>query len=250
MSTTVAASSSRSRWVLLAALVTMAVTARLGWWQLDRAAQKQALHAAIEAQSQAPELPAADLAVDERGAATQWHRRITLRGRWQPADTVYLENRQMRGRPGFFVVTPLRLESGGAVLVQRGWLPRDLMDRTRLLPIETAAGSVDVHGRIAPWPSRLTDLGEDAAGPIRQNLDFAAYAVQTRLALQPLSVVELAHAGNAADGLLRDWPMVAVDVHKHYGYAVQWFIFCALTAGLYVWFQLIRPRRARQPERG
>jgi surfeit locus 1 family protein len=35
-------------------------------------------------------------------------------------------------------------------------------------------------------------------------------------------------------------------VHKHYGYAFQWFALSALTCGLYAWFQLIRPRR-RQP---
>jgi surfeit locus 1 family protein len=37
----------------------------------------------------------------------------------------------------------------------------------------------------------------------------------------------------------------AVDVHKHYGYAVQWFSLTALITGLYVWFQLLRPRRRR-----
>jgi len=41
---------------------------------------------------------------------------------------------------------------------------------------------------------------------------------------------------------LREWPRPAVDVQKHYGYAFQWFALCALMAGLYVWFQLVRPR--------
>jgi surfeit locus 1 family protein len=49
------------------------------------------------------------------------------------------------------------------------------------------------------------------------------------------------------DGLLRQWPHPAVDVHKHYGYAFQWFALCALMAGLYVWFQLIRPWLRRRP---
>ena len=39
----------------------------------------------------------------------------------------------------------------------------------------------------------------------------------------------------------------AADVHKHYGYAFQWFALCALIVGLYVWFQLIRPRRRAAP---
>ena len=31
----------------------------------------------------------------------------------------------MQGQPGFWVLTPLKLTSGGVVLVQRGWVVRD-----------------------------------------------------------------------------------------------------------------------------
>jgi len=234
----------RRHWlILLAALVVMAVTARLGWWQLDRAAQKNALQAAIESHAAAPELAADALPAGESEAQLLQHRRIRLHGTWLPEHTIYLDNRQMRGLPGFFVLTPLKLPGGGAVLVQRGWLPRHIAERTRIAPYATPQGEVEVLGRIAPWPSRLASLGSEATGPIRQNLDFADYAAATHLALRPWAVAELPQPGNAGDGLLRDWPMPAVDVAKHYGYAAQWFAFCALTAGLYVWFQLVRPRR-------
>ncbi|MFO1337476.1 MAG: SURF1 family protein [Burkholderiaceae bacterium] len=232
--------------VLLAALAVMAVTARLGVWQLDRAAQKEALQDRIEQQAGAPALPAEALARDPAAAAAQHYRRITLRGTWLAAQTVYLDNRQMRGRPGFFVLTPLLLPAGDAVVVQRGWIPRDLLDRRRLASVATPGGEVTVQGRVAPWPSQLTALGADEPGAIRQNLDLADYQVQTQRALRPLSVTELAHAGNEGDGLLRDWPLPAVDVDKNNGYAAQWFAFCALTAGLYVWFQLYRPWRQRR----
>jgi surfeit locus 1 family protein len=233
----------RAAWVLLAALAVMGLTARLGVWQLDRAAQKEALRSGIEAAAAQPELPAEALASTEAGAEALRHRRIALRGQWLPEHTVYLDNRQMNGRPGFFVVTPLLLPRGDAVMVQRGWLPRNAADRTQIAPYRTPAGEVLVVGRIAPWPSRLTSLGAEASGPIRQNLDFADRAAQVPRALLPLSIAELPQAGNAGDGLLREWPMPAFDVAKHHGYAAQWFALCALTAGLYVWFQLIRPRR-------
>jgi surfeit locus 1 family protein len=238
-----AARGTRRGWVLVAALVTVALTARLGVWQLDRAAQKKALQTAIEAQAAAPELPADALPATEADAQALHYRRIVVHGEWLPEHTVYLENRQMNGRPGFFVLTPLKLPRGDAVLVQRGWLPRDATDRTRIAPYRTVAGEALVSGRLAPWPSRLASLGADAPGPIRQNLDLADYAVQTQRALRPLSIIELPGPSNAGDGLLREWPMPAVDLAKHYGYAAQWFALCALTAGLYVWFQLVRPRR-------
>lgn len=237
-------------WVLLAALAVGLSTARLGVWQLDRAAQKLALQTAIEAQATAPELPPAALPTTPGEAELLRFRRITLRGEWLAEHTVYLDNRQMKGRPGFFVLTPLKLPGGDAVLVQRGWLPRHAADRTRIAPYDTPRGEVAVEGRIAPWPSRLASLGSEASGPIRQNLDLADYAVQTQRALRPLSITELPQPAVAGDGLLRDWPMPAVDVAKHYGYAAQWFALCALTAGLYVWFQLIRPRRRADASRG
>jgi surfeit locus 1 family protein len=153
----------------------------------------------------------------------------------------------MHGRPGFFVLTPLLLPAGDAVLVQRGWIPRDAAQRTRLQPIDTPAGEVSLEGRVAPPPSHLYEFAAAAseAGPIRQNVELAALGREWRLALRPLSVQQLPTARAPADGLLRDWPLPAVDVGKHHGYAFQWFALSALITGLYVWFQLLRPRRRR-----
>lgn len=231
--------------VLVAAVATAALTARLGLWQLDRAAQKIRLHDAQLSQRALPPLPAEALARDATTAQGQVHRRITLQGRWLPAHTVYLENRQMIGRPGFYVVTPLQLPDGSAVPVQRGWVPRDLMDRTRVVAPPPPAGDVQVLGHIALGPARLFDFAGAASGAIRQNLDLDAFARETGLPLRPLSVVQADGTGAASDGLLRQWPVPAADVQKHHGYAFQWFALSALIIGLYVWFQLIRPARGR-----
>jgi len=98
-----------------------------------------------------------------------------------------------------------------------------------------------VQGRLAASPSRLYELGEGAAEAIRQNLDPAAFAVESGLKLLPLTVVQTA-ADSPDDTLLRHWPAPDLGLQKHYGYAFQWFALCALIVGLYVWFQLLRPR--------
>ena len=241
---------SKARWVVLvAAVLTAGVTARLGVWQLDRAAQKTTVQASLDARRDLPELSSPELPVDAQALADLLHRRIRLQGVWLSQHTVYLENRQMQGRPGFFVVTPLALDDGTAVLVQRGWLPRDLRDRTRVQAPALPAGRVELLARIAPPPARLYDFDAAAEGPIRQNLDVTAFALETRLKLRPLSVLELdqtpvtSRQAPDPDRLLRDWPFPAADVHKHYGYAFQWFALSALTITLYVWFQILRPRR-------
>lgn len=231
--------------VFVAALAAAAVTARLGAWQLSRAAEKEGMQAALESRAAAPPLPPAELARTAPQAAEQHYRRITLRGRWLGGRTVYLDNRPMDGRAGFYVVTPLALEDGEAVLVQRGWVPRDAAERTRVPQVAAPEGVVSVEGRIAPPPSRLYELGAEAHGAIRQNLDLDAFSRETGLRLRPLSVQQTEAAGAAHDGLLRHWPAPAIDVHKHYGYALQWFALAALITGLYVWFQFLRPRLRR-----
>jgi len=228
--------------VLLAALLGAGVTARLGVWQLDRAAQKNTLQAALDGRRTLPPLATAELATNEAQASTQHYRPIVAEGRWVADHSVYLENRQMNGRPGFYVVTPLLLADGSAVAVQRGWLPRDAADRTKIAAPVTPDGPVRVAGHIAPPPGRLYDFGGAAGGAIRQNLDLAAFAVELHRPLRPLSIVQDDGPLTPQDGLLRQWPRPAADVQKHYGYAFQWFAMATLILGLYVWFQLIRPR--------
>ena len=230
--------------VLVASLAFAALTARLGVWQLDRAAQKLVLHEADERQRQQPPLAAAELATTAAAAKAQHYRAIAVEGRWLPAQTVFLDNRQMNGRVGFFVVTPLLLADGSAVIVQRGWQPRDQLDRTRVVMPPTVADLVvRVAGRIAPPPTRLYEFAGDDAGTIRQNLDMAGYAREVGRPLRPLSILQEDTPSATGDGLLRQWLRPTADVHKHYGYAFQWFALCALNIGLYVWFQVIRPRR-------
>jgi surfeit locus 1 family protein len=241
--------------VLVAAVLAASATARLGWWQLDRAQQKLDLQARITARGSLAPLPQADLPRTEAAAAEQHYRPVQLRGRWLHAHTVYLDNRQMNARQGFFVVTPLQLAPGDAVLVQRGWMPRDFADRTRLQLLPDQPGEVLVTGRLAPPPSKLLDLAGAEQGPIRQNLDLLAVSREIGAALRPLSVQQTqpvaavalsADGGPTAalpdDGLLRAWPAVAVDVGKHHGYAFQWFSLSALIVGLTLWFQFLRPR--------
>lgn len=231
---------------LIVTLVAVGVTARLGFWQLSRAQEKRALQAAIDERAAMPPLTGRDLAGDEAQAGEQLHRQVRLRGRWDAARTVYLDNRQMNARPGFYVLTPLLLEDrADAVVVQRGWFARDFVDRTRLQAPVTPEGIVEIEGRIAPPPARLLEFEPGASGPIRQNLELGAFAQETGLRLVPLSVLQADVPGAPPDGLLRQWPAAAVDVHRHEGYAFQWFALAALMTGLYVWFQLVRPRLRR-----
>jgi surfeit locus 1 family protein len=229
------------RWLIaIAALAGIALTTSLGVWQWGRGTQRTALHEAIEARGHTAPVSAAELLASS-DPATLLHRPVVLRGQWVPERTVFLDNRQMNGVPGFYVVTPLRLQdASGVVLVQRGWVQRNFEQRAQLPAVQTPAGTVEVHGRLAPPPAKLYEFAKEAAGPIRQNLDLARFRAETDLDLLPLSVQQV---GAPSEGLLRQWPQAGSGAEKNFGYAFQWWAIAALIAILYVWFQLVLPRR-------
>ncbi|HEU4457966.1 MAG TPA: SURF1 family protein [Methylibium sp.] len=231
--------------VLLAAVAMTALTARLGFWQLGRAQQKEALQSQRETRRGEPPLAAAELARTAQAAAAQHDRRIVLAGRWLPQHAVFLDNRPLEGRAGVLLVMPLELAPGDTVLVQRGWAPRDPVDRSRLPSVPSAPGRVLVEGVVAPPPGRTLALGAEGRGMLRQNLDPETFARETGLPLRPLSIRQ--DEGPPDDGLVRRWPAPATEVPKHRGYAFQWFALSSLTVALYVWFQLLGPwwRRRR-----
>ncbi len=229
-------------WLLtLVAVLAVGITLSLGRWQLSRAAEKEQYQASVEARGQEATLAASALLESGKGDALI-HRHIEVRGQWLEDKTVFLDNRQMNAKPGFYVLTPFQLEGRAeVVLVQRGWVARNFIDRAVLPPIESPAGVVSVAGRIAPPPAKLYELGQTQGntqgGAIRQNLDWAQFKTETNLKLLPLSIQQV---GAPSEGLLRDWPQPASGIDKHYGYAFQWFGLSALITILYVWFQLVR----------
>ena len=247
----------RQRFVVItiAAVVAMLVTASLGRWQLRRAADKEAYQAQLDARAAMPAIEGHSLLqpTDPNAQAALLHRAVALQGEWMAAHTVYLDNRQMQGRPGFYVVTPLRLagepQSGQpqTVLVQRGWVARNFTDRNAVPTVTSPPGQVQVHGRIAGQPARLLELQAPAADQgvsrIRQNLDTDSFAKEIG---QPLSALTVVQTDAASEGLTRDWPVVGSGVEKHYGYAFQWFGLCSLIAILYAWFQIVRRVRRRR----
>ena len=239
----------------MASLLVVGVTARLGFWQLSRAAEKQAWQTAMTMQRALPVVNLSEQGLQNWGQ-TQWlHRRVIARGTWLPQFNVFLDNRQMDGRVGFFLLTPLQLENTPqAVWVQRGWLPRNFQERDQLPAIATPSGVVSLTARVALAPSKLLELGAPAPtkgfAHLRQNLDEAALQRETGLNLLSGSLVQLSaesqEGGEAPpdDGLLRHWFEPGADMAKHQGYALQWFGMSVLAAAGFLWFAFFKVGRS------
>lgn len=247
----------RSQWlILIVAIACIGITASLGAWQLRRAAYKEQLAEAIFKQYE--QLAGTNTALNaiDLGALKQndWlHRRVQLQGRWLHEHTVFLDNRPMQvagsQRVGFYVATPFAIEGSNRVIwVQRGWIARDFQDRSRLPALQESNDQVNVQGRLVSQVSRAYEMNSSASNPlgtgpsrIWQNLPVVDFGSKVML---PMALLQTApELGN--DSLLREWPAADTGVAKHYGYAFQWFALSALILVLYVWFQLISPRRKR-----
>jgi len=238
--------------LLLAAAV--AILASLGRWQLQRADERRAILAAIEAGRTQPPLtlapgtPAAELAA--------W-RPARAQGQWQDDLSVLLENRNQGGRPGYWLATPLVLDAARhqAVLVLRGWLPRHADGRSPQLPA-VPAGPQSVTGELAPRVPRLFELWSLGASraslpaslpagvmpPVVQNLDLSDYARATGLTLLPVVLMQT----QGDDALVRDWPQPSVDYNQNLGYALQWFSFAGIAAIAWLVVAARAWRRARR----
>ncbi|WP_250498946.1 SURF1 family protein [Caballeronia sp. GAWG1-5s-s] len=228
-------------WPTLVILIVVAVTVRLGFWQRDRAHQKEALNARITAFANAP---ATRVGVDPIPLQSVEFHRVKARGEFMPERVVYLDNRPYNDQPGFYVVMPLKLEGGGYVLVNRGWLPRNLADRTGIEPYETPKGAVEVEGIARANPSQAFELGTGGSAKhqqIRQNLSIPAYAAETGLAFQPFVIQQ---TNDTQDRLVRDWPAPTTGVERNYGYMLQWWGMAAAAVG----FGLYAARRAAKKD--
>lgn len=250
-----------TRWVaVLAGVLTCLATAGLGRWQLQRADDKLSAAALMQRRATEAAWTAADwpCASADRQASVDLpvDRPAQLRGRWLGDRTVFLDNRPMDGSSGFIVLTPLRLShgpcQGQVLLVQRGWVPRDVRDRQRLPAWQDSDAEVSVPGRVAQQPSRTYAIGDEAVPDarlhrvIRQNADAAFW--QAWLGQAPLAGALLQTDDERPTGvaLLRHWTAPDAGVGKHQAYAVQWFALSAIAAGLTLWFQFLRPlHRAR-----
>jgi surfeit locus 1 family protein len=214
-------------WALAAAALACVAFVSLGQWQSRRAEEKRALGLALD---QAARAPAIELTPDSETAALI-HKRVSARGPFVAERTVLLDNKLRRGRPGYEVVTPLRLaNSASYVLINRGWVAAPAT-REVLPQIGTPEGDQRIEGIALERLPQALQVGAAAGGRVRQNLVIADFAAETGLRLLPIVVQQ---TSAAADELARDWPRPDLGIDKHESYSLQWYSLAALVIALTV----------------
>lgn len=212
----------------------------LSLWQFQRAEQKTALMTAREQRGQ-------DAPVRLDGAAADVeslrYRRVEAEGEYDAAHQFLLDNQLHEGQPGYQVLTPLRLAGGGAVLVNRGWLPLGA-DRNRLPEVNLVNPRVRVTGVVDHFPRVGLKLqGAEIPGPgWPARVQVAEPQPLAERLGYPVLPYQVLLDPTAEQGYVRAFRAPSLAPEKNRGYALQWLLFAAVAAGFYLRHGLIRGR--------
>ncbi len=170
-------------------------------------------------------------------------RPVTATGTYVPSDEVVVNARALNGGPGVWILTPLRLDSGRAVAVLRGFVPAPGPLDAPPRGIDPPAGRVTVTGIVQPLDSSPFPAPAGPSSRAFDNPDVARLATQVRYPLDPaylqLRSSDPAQAGQVPVPL----PPPTLDDGPHLNYAGQWFLF---TAVVLIGWPLVLRRSAAQ----
>ncbi len=235
-------------WTTLIVILGIALAIRLGFWQLDRNAQRQAAIQQVQAMQALPVLDLNHRPLPS-GLAGMEYRRVTVTGSYDFTHQVALRN-QVRPRmsgtdPGVALLTPLRMADGVAVLVERGWIPLEYSAPASWRQFDEP-GTVTVQGSLRRSMAR-GEMGRSLLDPTltpgQAGLDYWNFVNLPRLQEQlPYTLLEV-YIQQAPGADLEALPyrlmqQPDLDPGSHLGFAAQWFFYAALLlVGYPVWLK-------------
>jgi surfeit locus 1 family protein len=225
-------------------LVLTSVFVALGAWQWLRLQEKQALIATVTERLDAEPVPYAASAEQDYYD----YRPIRISGRYVPAETVFVftnlsQPKGELGGPGYWVMTPLALEIGGTMWVNRGFIP----ESARADFVDVAAEPVTLSGVAIPSEhANSFTPAADAAARIDWVRDTARLSELATDLPTPVASVYLDVPATPTGTLPQGGETVVSFPNNHFGYALTWFGFAILTPILLL-FWLGRQRPAQTP---
>ncbi|GAA4521768.1 SURF1 family protein [Nonomuraea ferruginea] len=233
------------RWIALHVVVLLVIPAfvLLGQWQFGRFEERSANSDLVTRNIESAPVPLETLVQPGRPAKeSDRFKNVTVTGTYDPQQELVVRRRPQGGRPGYYVLTPLPIGGGHAVLVNRGWVKAGATaDEYPAVP-PPPTGEVTVTGRLRPSETEAgSGIRERSGLPPRQVLLINPASIGRSLPYPLLDgYVEL--TGQEPAGAAAPEPVTEPDVGAGGGlnlaYGVQWWLFIGIAIG--GWVLLIR----------
>lgn len=214
----------------------------LGEWQFGRLHDREARNDIARANMHAEPVPLIDvLTTTSAVRKSQEWTRITVTGRYQPADTVVVRYQTRDGNGGVDLVTPLRLDDGTAVIVDRGWFESEDIEKARADAPAPPPGEVTVTGWV-----RADGTGSStkpANGSVRA---ISSRAIGTTLDYPLVQGFVDAQSESPAPATALV-PVEEPDLGNgpHFFYGLQWWFFGCLAVGGFIYLAYDEIKKAR-----
>ncbi len=220
-------------------VVFLPVLITLGFWQLDRADEKQALKEKFTSRTQAPVVDYYTLKQQLSGTQSDGqvgtdldYVHVRFAGNFIAGAQWLLENKIFHGRPGYHVLNLFQLTDGNFILVNRGWIEAE-SHRDNLPTTSFPTGEVTLTGILkSPGENRMLTYQPEliAAQKVIATLDLEKMGAEFDRSILPYVFYS---EQNSPVTYIEQWPVIATQPEKHTGYAVQWFgmaiALCVLT---------------------
>ena len=227
--------------ISLFTVVLLPVMVGLGFWQLQRADEKNTIQQSLE-QQQA--LPPIDLAQTDPSENTTF-RRVRFSGRLDRQHIWLVENQVYQGKIGFHLLLSVELQDGRNVLVNAGWLAGG-GQRGEIPPLPELPEVAAFTGQLRAVSENRFLRGAlvDAGWPKRiLQVDIPAMEKSLGKSLLPW-VVQLDAASPLAQTVY--WPALNMSADKHIAYAVQWFLMAFVLMILWLYANSNLGRRSKK----
>jgi len=237
----------RARAILTASLVLicLAILLSLGTWQVERLHWKEGLIAKIAERRDAAPVPRAEIEAAEKLGEDIEFRRVSVSGTFDHArERHFFATHQ--GQTGFYVYTPLLLQDGRTLFVNRGFIPYEMKEPAK-------RGEGQMAGEVTLTGYARAKLGEKPSSLVPDNdlpknifywKDIAA--MTTSAGLDPARVLPFFVDADATVKNPGGFPVGGVTQfdlpNNHLQYAVTWYGLALALSGVVVAMWLKRRR--------
>lgn len=222
----------------VAVLVALAILLSLGTWQVQRLAWKEGLLAAIAERRAAPPVSVPDIEAMLAAGEDIEYRTVMAAGRFDHTkERHFLATHQ--GQSGFYIYTPLTLDDGRVLFINRGFVPYDRKSASTREEGQVE-GRVEIAGlaraRLAEKPSSLVP-DNDPAKNVFYWKDLNVFAASTGIDEASLVPFFIDADATPNPGGLPAGAVTQIDLpNSHLQYAITWYglaLALTLVSGFY-----------------